>query len=158
MNSPRDAGGFTLLEVLMVMVIIGAVSSMVSLVAPVSPERQARGEAQRLAQRVQAARESAVLEGREYGLRLAPDEYLLLRLEGGAWRAQGLAHRLPDALKLQLRQAGLAVQVHGQAAVPQLLALSSDEYSPFEVSFHRNGQRLSRVAGDGLGEPSIHED
>lgn len=158
MNSPRQAHGFTLLEVLMVMVIIGAVLSMVTLVVPASPARQARVEAQRLAQLMQAARESAVLEGREYGLRLAPDEYLLLRLEEDTWRAHGASHRLPEGMSLQLRQAGLAVQVRKQAGGPQLLALSSDEYSAFEVSFDHHGQHLLRVAGDGLGEPLIHED
>lgn len=158
MNKPCQVRGFTLLEVLMVMVIIGAVLSMVTLVVPASPARQARVEAQRLAQLVQAARESAVLEGREYGLRFAPDEYLLLRLKEDGWYTQGAPHRLPEGMRLQLRQAGLAVQLRKQGGAPQLLALSSDEYSAFEVSFDHHGQHLLRLAGDGLGEPLIHED
>lgn len=141
----------------MVMVIIGAVLSMVGLVAPASPARQARVEAAQLIQLLQAARESAVLEGREYGVRLEPQHYRLLRLDAGAWVQHGATHALPGGLTLQVQVAGLPLPLPREGKQPQLLLLSSDEYSPFEVEIHRDHSRLLSVRGDGLADPVLHE-
>jgi general secretion pathway protein H len=149
--------GFTLLEVLMVLVIVGAVLSMVGLVAPASPERQARLEAGQMLQLLAAGRESAVLEGREHGLQLAPGSYRLLRLEGGRWEPRGAGHAMPEGLRLRVRVAGLPSDLQLEGEQPQVLLLSSDEYSPFEIEIHHHDARLLSVQGDGLAAAVLHE-
>lgn len=142
----------------MVLVIVGAVLSMVGLVSPVSPQRQARIEAAALIQVLQAARESAVLEGLEYGLQVHSDQYHLLRFDTGNWRPRGASHVLPGDLALNLRFGGQTLALQSGDVQPQLLALSSDEYSAFEIDIRLDGQRLVGVSGDGLNDPVLHED
>lgn len=141
----------------MVLVIVGAVLSMVGLVSPASPERQARVEAGQVIQLLQAARESAVLEGHEYGVQLAPGSYQLLRLEGERWAQRGAGHAMPEGLRLSVQVAGLPLDLEGPGKQPHVLLLSSDEYSPFEIEIHHHGARLLSVHGDGLADPVLHE-
>jgi general secretion pathway protein H len=142
---------------LMVLVIVGALVSMVGLVSPVSPQRQARIEAAGLIQVLQAARESAVLEGREYGLQVQRDHYRLLRFDTGGWHQRGESRMLPADLAFDLRLGGQTLVLQGGAVQPQLLLLSNDEYSAFEIAIQVNGRRLIGVSGDGLNDPVMHE-
>lgn len=141
----------------MVLVIVGVVVSMVGLVSPVSPQRQARIEAAALIQLLQTARESAVLEAQEYGLQMHDGEYRLLRFDAGNWRQRGANHVLSGDLKLNLRLGGQALALKDRRADPHVVVLSSDEYSAFEIDIQLDGVLLVRVSGDGLNDPVMHE-
>ena len=68
--------GFSLLELLVVVVIIGILASMFTLsVGLTSGDRELEREADRLQALLQLASEDAVLRGRELGLRFYPDGY-----------------------------------------------------------------------------------
>lgn len=153
----RNVRGFTLLEMLVVIVVISVVIGMVTLVAGENPARQARQQALAVAQLLQASRESAVLEGREYGMRLDRDSYQMLRLERSRWQPLGAPNRLPEGLFMTLEQEGRPLSLSDQPGQPQIVVLSSDELSPFALSFASKTQRWLSVSSDGLGEPVIDE-
>jgi general secretion pathway protein H len=145
--------GFTLLELMVVIALIGIVLGAVGLVAGNTPARQARQEAGLVLQLIQQLREQAVIEGREYGVRIRQDEYRVFRLEPQGWQPAGAAHRVAQDVQLHLEQEGLRVRLDRLA--PQLLALSSDEVSAFALSFTSGEQVLARIVSDGIGELSI---
>jgi len=152
---PRRCRGFTLLELMVVIALIGIVLGVAGLATGQSPGRQARQEAGQLLQLIQQLREQAVLEGREYGVRLAGSEYQVFRLEPSGWRPAGSAHSLPEGLQIRLEQEGQRLNLEGTVAAPQLLMLSSDEISQFVLSFVSAKQSWLSIVSDGIGEPFI---
>ena len=150
---PRQSRGFTLLELMVVIALVGIVLGAVSLATGSSPARQARQEAGLTLQLIQQLREQAVIEGREYGLRVQPHAYQVFRLEPQGWQPAGALHQIAQGVHMHLEQEGLRVSLDRLA--PQLLALSSDEVSAFVLSFAFAGQVLTRIVSDGIGEPWI---
>lgn len=157
MNMGRRCRGFTLLELMVVIVLIGVLAGMVSLAIGPSPAREARQQAQDFIRVVQQLRERAVLDGVEYGVRVQPRGYQALRLAPRGWTAMAPLHRLPEGMTLGLEQDGHAWVLDEASGAPQLLMLSSDEISPFRLLVKVAGQRIARVSSDGLAEPSIDE-
>lgn len=157
MSMGRRCRGFTLLELMVAIVLIGVLAGMVSLAIGPSPAREARQQAQDFSRVVQQLREWAVLDGVEYGVRVQPRGYQALRLDPRGWTAVAPLHRLPEGMSLGLEQDGHAWVLDEASGAPQLLMLSSDEISPFRLLVKVAGQRIARVSSDGLAEPSIDE-
>ncbi|HYW75205.1 MAG TPA: type II secretion system minor pseudopilin GspH [Gammaproteobacteria bacterium] len=83
----RDCRGFTLVEILAVVVIIGVVSAMSVIAVSALGGRDAQGQAAtRLAGLVQLAGENARLENIQYGLVVKPHHYQFVRLNGNNWQ------------------------------------------------------------------------
>lgn len=92
----RDSSlGFTLIELMVVIVMIGVLVSMVHISQGDKRARDARQEAQVMLALMQGLREKAVLEGQEYGLRLEPEAYQQMRLQGAIWQAVEAPVTLP---------------------------------------------------------------
>jgi len=81
---PADAG-FTLVELLVVLTIIGLMSAAVVLALP-DGRGNLTAEAERFAARVHAAGEQAILEARPMALRVTAAGYGFDRRERGEWR------------------------------------------------------------------------
>ncbi|WP_265528076.1 GspH/FimT family protein [Sphingomicrobium marinum] len=79
---PRN--GFTLVELLVVLVILGLAAGAVALTLPTGDDR-VRGEATAFAGKVAALRDRAILEGRPAGLWVQPSGYGFEVREEGAW-------------------------------------------------------------------------
>ncbi len=147
----RTAAGFTLLELMVVLVIVGIVLTFVTL--SVGGDRrgeQLDREARRLAALLELASEEAVLKSRQLAVRFERDGYLFLRLQGGQWLAlaedpQLRERRLPDGVRLELelddsplpdmagQQEDAAADATDSAGLPQVFLLSSGEMTPFRV-------------------------
>ncbi|WP_422060390.1 GspH/FimT family pseudopilin [Sphingopyxis sp.] len=82
--SPRG-NGFTLVELMVVLAIMALAATIVALTIP-GEEPTVRSEADRLAARLAAARDVAVIEGRSVSVNLAPSGYGFERRIGGAWQ------------------------------------------------------------------------
>jgi general secretion pathway protein H len=84
----RSNSGFTLVELLVVLVIIGLLSAAVIVGMP-DPRGALRGEALRFAARADAARERAMMDNRSVALVLKEGGYGFEWRTGGEWRAMG---------------------------------------------------------------------
>jgi general secretion pathway protein H len=80
--------GFTLVELMVVLAIIGLVSAAVVIAMP-DPRGALRGEALRLAARADAARERAIMDNKPVALVVKEAGYGFEWRTGGAWRAVG---------------------------------------------------------------------
>lgn len=78
-------GGFTLVELMVVLAIMALAATAVVLTIP-GEERTVRSEADRLAARLAAARDVAVIEGRSVAVNFAPSGYGFERRIAGEWQ------------------------------------------------------------------------
>lgn len=79
------ANGFTLVELMVVLAIMALAATAVVLTIP-GEERNVRSEADRLAARLAAARDIAVIEGRSVAVNFAPSGYGFERRIAGEWQ------------------------------------------------------------------------
>ena len=97
--------GFTLLELLVVLVIIGLFSGMVMLTATPNDDRILQREANRLMQVIQLSQDEAIMQGIELGLTVQADRYFFSRLQEKRWLPivndpHLTEHQLNDALMM----------------------------------------------------------
>lgn len=95
LNSDRaSASGFTLLELLVVMFIVGIVAAMATLSLGVATrDRSVDAEAERIEDLLRLASEEAVLQAREFGLTFSEQGYTFSHYDAAAARWQSLGDR-----------------------------------------------------------------
>lgn len=150
------SSGFTLLELLVVLVLIGIIISFAVLsVGDGGRQERLRQEAQRIASLFDLVGEEAVLRSLEFGVVLQRGGYTFVVYEGSDWvpvTGDDLLreHTLPEGVELALFMDGLEVSLKPRSAmpeeavIPQLLFFSSGERTPFELSVgYREGAPLA---------------
>jgi general secretion pathway protein H len=80
-----SAGGFTLVEIMVVMVIIGITLGLASLNAIPSPRQDLQAEARRLALLLQLARDEAIVRNRLVAFEATPERYHFLVRNETRW-------------------------------------------------------------------------
>ena len=146
----RRSRGFTLLEIMLVLLLVGVVLAMAGLQVGQSPQRLARQEAVLFLQLVQYARQQAVLEGRDLAVHVDSRGY---QLKGERHSVAVQGQRRDTGLDLHLEIDGLAVMPGKLEGTAQLVFSRSDEHTPFSLSFHEAGVSLAQVSSDGLNDP-----
>jgi len=96
----RADAGFTLVELMVVIVIVGLAASVVVLTMPETGGSLA-GEAESFAARAKAARDGAILEARPAAVRIGPGGYAVARRLDGEWRAEP-AHQWAEGTAAEL--------------------------------------------------------
>jgi general secretion pathway protein H len=147
----RRISGFTLVEILVVVVIIGIVSAGVLLsVSLTGQDRDLDKESQRLLTLVNYAREQAELQTREYGLLFRDDGYEFLTFdvrrnlwrdvfEDDALRDRNLPEGLGIKLTVEARPVILTKPKDAKDKTPQVMIFSNGDLTTFDVTVERDG-------------------
>jgi general secretion pathway protein H len=151
---PRREAGFTLLEVLVVLVIIGIITSMAVVSTGVlGRDHEIQEEARRFVAVVGQAHEEAQIEGRDFGLRFDSSGYDFLEFDAlnQRWLPVGgdpllRARALPEGVRLELLLEDREIQLKPREAPteqrkiePQVLLYGSGELVAFELRLRREG-------------------
>ena len=179
------AHGFTLLELMIVIVIIAILFSFATLtIRSSSPEDSIKEEAQRLHRLIQLALEEAVLKNTEYGIEFQTNSYRFLSYHEGVWQAISgdklLREReLPEEMEIELAIEQIDVII-GETVdtendseeygideededkpMPQVFLLSSEEITPeFSAHFTLRGVETSYIVSgtiDGKQEVKLSD-
>jgi len=110
MNTQSTGRGFTLIEVLVVLVIVATIVSMALLsIGLVSDDRELQTERTRLASLIDTVRDEAVLQGREFGVEFMRSGYRFVEFDAltGQWGeipGDDLFRQrdLPDGMEIEL--------------------------------------------------------
>jgi general secretion pathway protein H len=151
------SSGFTLIEILVVVVILGVIVATATLaVGVLGRDRELEDEARRFAAIIEQSREEAELQGRDIGIRLAQPSYEFFQYDGRRehWRPISddslfKTRELPEGVRARLWLDGREVVLKPKLEPydeekrdkfqPQLLVLSSGDLSPFELRIQREG-------------------
>ena len=175
--SKTRQSGFTLLELLVVLVImaIGTAMAMISM-GILDPDKDVAKESRRLKALLQMAQEQAIFQGRSIGLEITNDNYRFFLYDRRP-DAEGnmislwvpmtndeifKTRELPDDIVLELliddRDIQLPVLDDDEAPAPQILMLSSGDMSNFEIYFYREaGSSRYLLSGDSQDGLSLEE-
>jgi general secretion pathway protein H len=162
---PRSRG-FTLIEILVVIVILGVIVASATLaVGVLGRDRELENEARRFAAVIDQAREEAELQGMDLGIFLARPAYEYFRYDSRREQWQPIdddklfiTRELPEGVHFRLwldrREVILKPKLEEfdekelDKHLPQLLVLASGELNPFELRFEREGTSTQwRVIG-----------
>ncbi len=160
MTSPPR--GFTLLEVMIVMLLVGIMTGFALLSVGGGPRERLKEEGQRLAALVELHQQEAILRGEVRGIRFTRAGYAILSLnDQGEWRPPAAAttllqRELPEDIVLGLWVDDRPVELAAAGRLPQVLLLASGEATEFVAVFGFADDRepnapLYRVASDALG-------
>jgi general secretion pathway protein H len=150
----RTSRGFTLIEILVVVAIVGVLALVVTLSVTGSAERQVRREAERFEALVGQACEQAELGGREIGIVVGDGGYGFRLMSGNDWidfPADSVLRPRPwvGGLSVALTREGRPVDLVASAdATPQLVCFSSGERTPFVLTLALGDAPRFRVIAD----------
>lgn len=165
---PCHGSGFTLIEVLVVVVIIGIVSAIVVLgLGNLGDDRELQTEARRITSLIEMASDEATLQGRDFGLELLQRGYRFVEHDPltGRWievfgddlmRPRQLAQDTEFELFLEDRRILLEIDAADaeqdddsddsgltEDYLPHVLILASGDITPFNLEIIRNTDRTS---------------
>lgn len=155
----RRRRGFTLLELLVVLLIFGLLVGFAVLAVGGGASRQMEQEARRLVELAGLARDESLLTGQSRALGFSRDGYAFLQqvfLDDNqvTWVALERAPLAPRSvaragLELRLRQEGRPVPLDEHADRPQVLFNGAGELTPFELEMRPLGSAgaVLRVTG-----------
>jgi general secretion pathway protein H len=156
--APEPAEGFTLLEVLVVLVLLGIITGFAVISLHVAdPEQRLAREAHRLQAVLKLAAEQAVMQSRTLGLNVGDDGYVFLQRDHGGWRPLHdpalRARHVPTDIRLHL---SAAPRHERESAAPQVLLLASGELTPFALHVRSLDTPAEvRILGAETGEITI---
>jgi general secretion pathway protein H len=149
----RKDDGFSLVELMVVMAIIGLMAGAVVLVMPRDDVRLERSLDHTRSYMTALAR-TAIASGRIVGLRLTPEGYRPLMLEDGKWQENpgviGKGEDWGNLIAGPLTLDGAAVKIEAGIGRPQVWFLPTGEVAAFELALALDG-RMGKLKSLGNG-------
>ncbi|WP_372965379.1 type II secretion system minor pseudopilin GspH [Marinobacter sp.] len=163
MRTRASHSGFTLIEILVVLVIVGLLASLaVFNMGSSSQQRELENNVRELYLLMQTASEQAILDNLELGLLLEEDGYRFVAFQddSGQWKPSGerlfKKRMLPEWLTLTEFVESDAPRLATAEDIlrPNVVFFSSGETTPFEIEFTigRNSDLMHVIASDGVSE------
>jgi general secretion pathway protein H len=168
LNTTRGKG-FTLLEIVVVVFIIGIVLSLVVITFKPNKGRELKTEADRFMTLVSLATQESILLSKDFALQLTHDGYSFLTLEDQQWVTVDdktfRERTLPKGDYMDVYLEGEKLELDSSENKddekenhPRIFLLSSGEMTPFEVIFQSDDISDSyHVSGDISGKLSMEE-
>lgn len=133
--------GFTLLELLVVVSLVGILTGVVVLgFTGAETQQEIKGLAQTMAYRVELARQQALTRNREWGIYVEDQAYRFAEFlpEEGEWEDQSRRPfdviEIPEHVSLRLETEGVGELPFAEGErLPQILVFSSGEMTPFTI-------------------------
>lgn len=175
----KRAAGFTLIEILLVLVLLASSAVAVIMTLPESKEDKVKEEAARFHHLVQLLGEDALLNGTDYGIRVERNRYQFLQLTSQDWQPLTESRfftevEMPEAIRLKVEIGSYSWQDKDRLfkpgslfdedlfaeqtdkdkiKPPQVVVMASGEYTPFTLEFEVEGENeFWRVQADELGQ------
>lgn len=149
----KPAAGFTLIEVLVGIVIIGILSGVLILSSGLATrDRSPAGEAERVLRLLHLFRNQSVNSAMDLGLLLRDNRMLFLVRSPEGWQseyrvAQRQYYDIPESIRVTLELDGITVDTDEDTALPHIVFLSDGQISPFSL----------RLQGPGTEPVAINE-
>ena len=161
-NHIGQQAGFTLLELLVVVIIVAILFSYTTLaIRSNSPEDFIKEEALRLERLIQLAMEESILRGEEYGIEVYLDGYRFLHLTENQW--QPLAEdkilrerKLPYEMELEIRLEETDIKIEKTSAVKKYMSETSDLQAYMADTTLGNDENESGDKTENTTKPQIY--
>jgi len=165
-NPPAATGGFTLVEILVVVLIIGIMAGGALLsIGVVGQDRELDRERDRILAITGYLRDQAALQNREFGMRCYAGGYEFVAWDsrGARWervaddpllRSRALPGGIDSALVVEGRPVILP-KADAEDIAPQIMLFSSGEVSSFELTLRRAGDGSTVVLAPSLDPDGI---
>lgn len=161
MRASQSSSGFTLLEILVVLIVVGLLASLAVVnMGGGTQQREMENEIRELYLLMQTASEQAILNNQELGLILEEDGYqfVLLDERTGEWEQQDerlfRPRTFPEWLVVtEYIDDGLPPLASEEDQLnPDVFFFSSGELSTFEIEFTigRDSSHMHKIYGDGF--------
>jgi general secretion pathway protein H len=159
----RSCAGFTLIEVMVVVVIMGILINFAVLsLRSNSPADQLNEEARRLQSLIRIGSEEALLRSSLIGIDITETGYGFLQLEEGNWQAVDdnlfRNRELPDELRITLSTALPPGDDDDdpEKRTPEIILLNSGEITPFDLKISSTqSDDYFRLSGNETGELTL---
>jgi general secretion pathway protein H len=175
----KRAAGFTLIEMMLVLVLLATSAVAVIISLPESKDDKVKDEAARFYQLVQLLGEDALLNGVDYGIRIERHRYQFLELTRNDWQPIKESKFFTEVdvgedINLRVEIGGYSWQDKdrlfkpgslfdedmfaeqtdkNKIKPPQVVVMASGEYTPFTLDFEVDGQnQFWHVQADELGQ------
>lgn len=150
----KNAKGFTLLELLVALVLIGIILSFATLTLDSGEDRRVKEEAHRFFNLIKLAQEESILNGRELALEIDSQGYrfTILTDEGQqviddpVFRERVFAEFIHPVINIEKSQFFLKTDKEEEDTAVKIFILSSGELTPFQVEFPAS-DKIYQVTG-----------
>ena len=152
--------GFTLIEVMVVVIIIGVLINYVAIsFGRNTPADQLKDEARRLTSLIELASEEALLRSVLIGVDITEEGYCFLSLNEGEWETVSDSlfreRQLPDELELSIASS-LREGDDEEKRTPEIILMNSGEMTSFELKISsEQSESYYRLTGNEIGELSL---